>query len=362
MKMSNIEELNNSYQRNYNSSTYSKRDTLEKPSSYYNCSNYTSQILNSTKVSENDNNISHSQGKAYSQVAENYINELKSLFEQEKQDLLNKLFSAQKEIEYSKSYLRDKINNYENQIREIQTKSEIDYQELEKQYNFQIKKIALEKDEQIELVINKNNELSQCNEELIEKLNKYLDTINTSKINFNNELTNLQCENERLKRENENIRKYYENKLEYCNKNLTDEKNNLIYSYDTTIKELKDGYSLSKENLQKIIEQKEIESKRAYESYENENEKLKALNKEYKTKLTSLTDDNINLLKQCEEQKFEIGNLKKDLEKTKKESKLFFMEKNKFEEQFINLSKEHSNLKNKADKLTRITYGKLFKK
>ena len=75
-----------------------------------------------------------------------------------------------------------------------------------------------------------------------------------------------------------------------------------------------------------------------------------------------LTDDNINLLKQCEEQKFEIENLKKDLEKTKKESKLFFLEKNKFEEQFINLSKEHSNLKNKADKLTRITYGKLFKK
>ena len=66
--------------------------------------------------------------------------------------------------------------------------------------------------------------------------------------------------------------------------------------------------------------------------------------------------------KREEEYKFQIENLTKEVEKKKKEASIFYQEKNEFENKYINLSKEHSHLKNKADKLTRITYGKLFKK
>ena len=362
--MKNKESLDNSYQRNYNSTSYTDAITNKTFSMNNNTANTSALLVsNSTKISDEvECNVSESQPKVYSQITENYINNLKSLFENEKNNLIQKLFNAQKEIEYTKSYMKDKINNYEDQIREIQTRHKVESEEIEKQFNFELKKAISEKEEEIKLLVNKNNELTQCNADLIEKLNKYLDLINTSKISFNNELTTLQCENERLKQENENMKHYYEGKLEYCNKVLTEEKNNLIYSYGASIKELKDGYSLSKENYLKLLEQKEIESKKLYENYEKDNEKLQMLNKEYKEKISSLTEDNINMKKREEEYKFQIENLRKEVEKKKKEASIFYQEKNEFENKYINLSKEHSHLKNKADKLTRITYGKLFKK
>ena len=229
--MKNTDNLDNSYQRNYNSTSYTEHTTNKTFSFNNNTPNISSLLAsNSTKISEEgDCNVSESQPKIYSQITENYINNLKSLFENEKNDLIQKLFNAQKEIEYTKSYMKDKINNYEDQIREIQSKHILESEEIEKQFNFEIRKAVSEKEEEIKILVNKNNELTQCNEDLIDKLNKYLDIINTSKVSFNTELTSLQCENERLKQENENIKKYYEGKLEYCNKVLTEEKNNLIY-------------------------------------------------------------------------------------------------------------------------------------
>ena len=195
--MKNIDSLDSSYQRNCNSTSYTDAITNKTFSMNNNTANTSALLVsNSTKISDEGENVSDSQPKVYSQITENYINNLKSLFENEKNNLIQKLLNAQKEIEYTKSYMKDKINNYEDQIREIQTRHKVESDEIEKQFNFELKKVISEKEEEIKILVNKNNELTQCNEDLIEKLNKYLDLINTSKISFNNELTTIQCEND----------------------------------------------------------------------------------------------------------------------------------------------------------------------
>ena len=147
--MKNIDSLDNSYQRNYNSTSYTDAITNKTFSMNNNTANTSALLVsNSTKISDEGENVSDSQPKVYSQITENYINNLKSLFENEKNNLIQKLLNAQKEIEYTKSYMKDKINNYEDQIREIQTRHKVESDEIEKQFNFELKKVISEKEEE----------------------------------------------------------------------------------------------------------------------------------------------------------------------------------------------------------------------
>ena len=88
--MKNIDSLDNSYQRNYNSTSYTDAITNKTFSMNNNTANTSALLVsNSTKISDEGENVSDSQPKVYSQITENYINNLKSLFENEKNKKVN---------------------------------------------------------------------------------------------------------------------------------------------------------------------------------------------------------------------------------------------------------------------------------
>ncbi len=320
---------------------------------YSPCKNNTIN-LNSPVKAINDN-------PTFRRPTENYINNLKTIYELDKQQLIeeNREYKLQNESEKNK--LTDKILFLENKVKSLQDKNKLDSKAMIDQFNFNIKKLTKEKDDQIQLLVNKNSELTQCNEELINKLNKYLDIINDTKINLGAQISNLECENDRLKKENENMKYFYENKIKYYENNLEDEKNKLIYGYENQIQELKNNYDKSKESFKKMMDEREIDIKKLIDNNQIDLDRLSKLNINYKNQIDQLNEEKINLLKQNEEQKFTIQNLQNSLDKSNKEGKQLYRQKIITEEKLDKVERENNDLKNSNDALNRITYGR-FKK
>ena len=112
--MKNIDSLDNSYQRNYNSTSYTDAITNKTFSMNNNTANTSALLVsNSTKISDEGENVSDSQPKVYSQITENYINNLKSLFENEK-NLLSLSYGKiiRKNIETKDGLLPENFNGY----------------------------------------------------------------------------------------------------------------------------------------------------------------------------------------------------------------------------------------------------------
>ena len=320
---------------------------------YSPCKNNTIN-LNSPVKAINDN-------PTFRRPTENYINNIKTIYELDKQQLIeeNREYKLQNESEKNK--LTEKILFLENKVKALQDKNKLDSKAMIDQFNFNIKKLTKEKDDQIQLLVNKNSELTQCNEELINKLNKYLDIINDTKINLGAQISNLECENDRLKKENENMKYFYENKIKYYENNLEDEKNKLIYGYENQIQELKNNYDKSKESFKKIIDEREIDVQKLIDNNQIDLDRLSKLNSNYKKQIDQLNEEKINLLKQNEEQKFTIENLQNSLDKSNKEGKQLYKQKTITEEKLDKVERQNYDLKNSNDALNRITYGR-FKK
>ena len=323
----NLNSYNFDYKNQNNSINNYINVTENESNENYNyspCKNNTIN-LNSPVKAINDN-------PTFRRPTENYINNLKTIYELDKQQLIeeNREYKLQNESEKNK--LTDKILFLENKVKCLQDKNQLDSKAMIDQFNFNIKKLTKEKDDQIQLLVNKNSELTQCNEELINKLNKYLDIINDTKINLGAQISNLECENDRLKKENENMKYFYENKIKYYENNLEDEKNKLIYGYENQIQELKNNYDKSKESFKKMMDEREIDIKKLIDNNQIDLDRLSKLNINYKNQIDQLNEEKINLLKQNEEQKFTIQNLQNSLDKSNKEGKQLYRQKTITEE------------------------------
>ena len=351
----NLNSYNFDYKNQNNSINNYINVTENESNENYNyspCKNNTIN-LNSPVKAINDN-------PTFRRPTENYINNIKTIYELDKQQLIeeNREYKLQNESEKNK--LTDKILFLENKVKCLQDKNQLDSKAMIDQFNFNIKKLTKEKDDQIQLLVNKNSELTQCNEELINKLNKYLDIINDTKINLGAQISNLECENDRLKKENDNMKYFYENKIKYYENNLEDKKNK-IYGYENYIQELKNNYDKSKESFKKIIDEREIDVQKLIDNNQIDLDRLSKLNSNYKKQIDQLNEEKINLLKQNEEQKFTIENLQNSLDKSNKEGKQLYKQKTITEEKLDKVERQNYDLKNSNDALNRITYGR-FKK
>ena len=354
MNSFNFDYKNNDLKDNENNN-YNKLIEINSNENY----NYSPIKNNSININKeikvkNDN-------PTFRRPTENYIKNIKTMYELDKQQLIeeNREYKLQNETEKNK--LTDQILFLENKVKSLQEKNQIDSKAMIDQFNFNIKKLTKEKDEQIHMLVNKNTELTQCNEELLNKLNKYLDIINDTKINLGAQISNLECENERLKKDNDNMKNFYEQKLEYYENNLEDEKNKLIYGYENQIQELRSNYENSKENFKKIMEERELDIKKLLNHEKVDVDRINKINVDYKKQIDKLNEEKINLLRQNEEQKLMIQNLQNSLDKSNNEGKILFRQKTMTEEKLDKLSKQNTDLKTSNDALNRITYGR-FKK
>lgn len=296
-----------------------------------------------------------------SSLSLDYINNIKSMYDKDKENLEEKILELSKELDDTRTKYNNELCSLHNGLLNHENKSKAEIDSLKNDHSSTLKKLIAEKDNQISMLVNKNNDLTHYNEELLSKLDSYLNTINKSKMALSARVSNSQSEAEHLMNEFKRTKDYYEKKVAFCNSEKENEKNKLIYSYDNQIEQLKQEAHQEKERLQKIIEDKDSELKKAHDTIKKEQEQFVDYNSEYQKQFDKLSEERALLLKSNKDLQENIDKLVNDMKMAKKETRAVLSEKLKYEGQSDQLMRENNNLKIYNDKLNRLTHGKIKK-
>ena len=287
-----------------------------------------------------------------------YINDIKNIYEGEKEELYNKNFILQKQLNDTQKKYESQILDLKNSINEIKAKNEMEIKKIIENHETELKRIVNEKDNQINYLYNHNFELEKANDELVTKVNQYSDLMNKNKFGFGDKMNNYENTIYSLQRDNDNMKDFYEKKINFFSQNFSNEKNKIINSYEDTLEQLNNNYNDSKEKYNNIIKQRDDEIKDLIKQHRNETDKLIFTISELQKQLEEMRQDQENLMKINSQQKIEIDSLNENLEMAKKEIKFHVKEKRKIQENSDNFKKEFNKVKAENEKMRRLSYGK----
>ena len=287
-----------------------------------------------------------------------YINDIKNIYEGEKEELYNKNFILQKQLNDTQKKYESQILDLKNSLNEIKAKNEMEIKNIIENHEIELKRIVNEKDNQINYLYNHNFELEKANDELVTKVNQYSDLMNKNKFGFGDKMNNYENTIYSLQRDNDNMKDFYEKKINFFSQNFSTEKNKIINSYEDTLEQLNNNYNDSKEKYNNIIKQRDDEIKDLIKQHRNETDKLIFTISELQKQLEEMRQDQENLMKINSQQKIEIDSLNENLEMAKKEIKFHVKEKRKIQENSDNFKKEFNKVKAENEKMRRLSYGK----
>ena len=286
------------------------------------------------------------------------INDIKNIYEGEKEELYNKNFILQKQLNDTQKKYESQILDLKNSLNEIKAKNEMEIKNIIENHEIELKRIVNEKDNQINYLYNHNFELEKANDELVTKVNQYSDLMNKNKFGFGDKMNNYENTIYSLQRDKDNMKDFYEKKINFFSQNFSTEKNQIIKSYEDTLEQLNNNYNDSKEKYNNIIKQRDDEIKDLIKQHRNETDKLIFTISELQKQLEEMRQDQENLMKINSQQKIEIDSLNENLEMAKKEIKFHIKEKRKIQENSDNFKKEFNKVKAENEKMRRLSYGK----
>ena len=317
--------------------------------------NSNSQFISQNPTYIYENNLNNLNNKNDSNE---YINDIKKVYEGEKEELYNKNFILQKQLNDTQKKYESQISDLKNTINELNAKNAMETKNLIENHEIELKRIVNEKDNQINYLYNHNFELEKANDELVTKVNKYSELMNKNKVGFNDKMNNYENTIFSLQKDNDDMKDFYEKKINFFTQNFSTEKNKIINSYEDTLEKLNNNYNDSKEKYNNIIKQRDDEIKDLIKQHRNETDKLNFTIFELQKQLEEMRQDQENLMKLNSKQKIEIDSLNENLEMAKKEIKFHVKEKKKMEENNENFKKEFNKVKNENEKMRRLSYGK----
>ena len=165
----------------------------------------------------NNNNNYLSNLDSLPKYTNNYINDIKDIYETEKNNLIKKSFSLEQNLENTKKFYDDKISELQEKITSLQNNKDVEIKIIEETKNYELKNIIEEKQNKINILIKRNEELNKFNEELIQQLSEYKEDLNKTKIKNIDIIQNQKEEIDRLNQDKNDLIKYYENKLNSMN-------------------------------------------------------------------------------------------------------------------------------------------------
>ena len=300
---------------------------------------------NPNSINEFFNNIENIDKNNYlkketSPITNNYLEQIKGIYEHDKQIILDENNSLQQKINTNKSLYKHKINNLESKLNELQTKSDNNLRMMKDNHNMDLKKIITEKDFEINYLINNNKELEKINNDLKNKLNENMGEFTKDQSNYKDMLTTLEFSFNKLQKENIDIKDYYENKINFLIENFNMEKKKLINGYELDIEELNNEYNKSKDKYINYLGKREND----IENNEKENQKeiniLKEKVKNLSEKVNELKNRREELIKMNNELKFDNNVLSENFERISKELQ-YETKRKELEKQKVNESQKY---------------------
>ena len=319
---------------------------------------------NSNRASNNLNDLISNLDSENSAVSlNNYVSELKNIFDKEKYSLMQKNLLLSKNLENARQSYDERINELINKINHIESSKNTEIQKLKEGYEYERNCVLGEDKSKIDMLINRNEELSKYNEDLVSKISSYKDLINNSNLNTNQLIEKQNEEIAQLKKDKNELIKYYEKKINFLNQSHDKEKNDLILNYNQQIEKLSNEYKNNKEKLKSMLEEREKEIAVILNEHQTN---INQLNKEceeakYKNKVKDKEQQ--DLITKVLLQEKEIEELKNKLDMKEKECNTEFNEKNKLMKKNKELKMSNKKIKgdiNYLNKLTRGTKGKFM--
>ena len=320
-------------------------------------------MQNHKRISINELNKSIKNINNENIISDDYFNMIKSIIDKKKQKLMNKSYIENKVIENTKNDLDEKTNNIDTTMIDSLEKENLEKKKIEElKYKNEIKKLNIEKDNKIRNLLLKNEELSEYNKQLEEKLNVYINDLNDliNKNEYDNTYLNNQMNNS--KNEYENILKYYESKLGFLNENIKDDKAIFINSCEEKMNTIKNYYLNEKERLLNGINQSENNLNLLCEQHRKNQDDIRNEIERQKLKDLLKNKESEKLFNQFLEQEKKIGELRINIKKNQ-----FLI---KGEKEKLKLAKKDNKrllriyhyLMKRLEILNKISRGKLLRK
>ena len=259
-------------------------------------------------------------------IAENYskeyVNEIKKVFQKEKEVLEYKNKSLQYSLNKIKLEFTEQINNLSKQLEDNQNSNIININTLKENYESKISNLNQEHNNEMKLFSQNINQLES-------ELNKL-------KYNYTNEIKEknsliieLKNENEKinneLKEKNDELYKIknsFEIMIKQYEKEFNEEKNKIVNEYESKIKEIVTNVENTKNNLVNLIEKREFDMKNILNEKNCEIDKLNELNNIMKQELEKHKINLVNIRNNKDNLYQENINLKKELHKLDCDSQL----------------------------------------
>ena len=270
--------------------------------------------IDKTKTNNNTN-------KETSPITNNYLEQIKGIYEQDKQMILDENISLQQMINSNQNLYKHKINNLQNKLNELKVKNDNNLRLMKDNHNMDLKQLITEKDFEINYLINNNKELEKINNELKTQLNENMGQYTKNQSNYNDILTTLESTLNKLQKENIDIKEYYENKINYLIDNFNMEKKKLINSYELNIEQLNNDYNISKDKYITYLGKRDNDIEISEKENQSEIYKLKEKVNYLSGQVNELKNRRDELVKINNELKFDNSNLNENFERIRKELK-----------------------------------------
>lgn len=297
----------------------------------------------------NDINTNNNIQKKTSPITNNYLEQIKSIYEQDKKLITTENDNLQRKINTNESLYKYKINNLQNKLDELKFKNESNLRLMKDNHNMDIKQLITEKDFEINYLMNNNKELEKINSELKAQLTEKMSGYASEQSKYKDILTNLEFTYNNLKKEKMDIKEFYESKINFLIENFNAEKNKLINSYELNINQLNNDYNESKDKYINYFNKIDVDIEHNISENKIEIDKLKEKIKNLSTQVDELRDRRDNLIKINNELKFNNNNLNENFERVRKEL-IHEIKKKKLEEEKVQSTQREFNKAQKENK------------
>ena len=294
-------------------------------------------------LEKTENNEIYEDNKLNRNVSGFYINEIKNIYSNEKNELIEKINELSKELVDTKTNLGEHIEYLNNQIIDIENKHKEEISELILKYSDDLKLSKIEKDTKIKELESELSVEKEKNEKMKIKLEEYEKTI----INNKNNIEKLSEEKKYIDNARKENEERLNEKISKMDKNHIEEINNMKKTFETELKKMKAEMDKNKLDYMKMTE----------ESKENMNKIITERKKEkimLNNEINKLKEDITNKNSENQKLNITIKDLKKNNQRLNEKIQKMTEEINYREIEKKNMINEINKIQREKDEANRI--------
>jgi N-terminal acetyltransferase B complex non-catalytic subunit len=307
----------------------------------------------------NANTILSSKFYYSNQYTKAYLNEIKSVFMKEKNELEFKNKTLQNNLDRLKLSFTEQMNTLSSELKDIQTNNTITINALKNNYEKEIERLHTQHQIEIESLRNDITMLEQNKTEQSELMMKDQEDSSKHISSLNQRISDLEMELQAKDGEIFKLKNSFDVVMCQNEQMLKEQRRNIIEEYETKIEGIVKDVEETKDKLIKLIDNREIDIKNIVDSNKMQ---IQNLNEEITKLKEEIECHKVNLVKVRDERDYlqsQINSMKQNENAYICDNQMQINEINRLADDNKRLNEENDQLKIQLSKLDKLIYGKI---